>query len=185
MIIFISWYAIFTVVILVFLLLFGVIDGLGPLFEWIDENLIIIQIIVLVLAIIVTIAYTHYRNVGDDEDGYPCERGSAGALGYINRILLVPPVVTVSISWVLSILSDFNGESFLYILFIGTLLFLLSMMIAIIILGFVYFIAVGGSNLIYVFTGKIGLIIYTVVVGAIEFYFLYRWEFLPFAFLYN
>lgn len=170
MIIFISSFGFLLIIFTLVIIGLGIVNGFTSVFEWLSVHETGFMIGVLIVSIIASVIYTRFLNIDDDH------RGSAGIIGYINRILLIPPAIVASVEIMVSILSDFSDWSLLAILFLGTLLVLVTTLISILILGFVYFVVIRGSEMIYLFTGKIGLIIYTVVLAAIEFYFLYRWQ---------
>lgn len=170
MIIFISSFGFLLIIFTLVIIGLGIVNGFTSVFEWLSVHETGFMIGVLIVSIIASVIYTRFLNIDDDQ------RGSAGIIGYINRILLIPPAIVASVEIMVSILSDFSDWSLLAILFLGTLLVLVTTLISILILGFVYFVVIRGSEMIYLLTGKIGLIIYTVVLAAIEFYFLYRWQ---------
>lgn len=176
MIIFISSFG-FTVIFFILILIgLCIVQGFTPALEWFSEHQIGILITVLLVAVIVSIVYTHFDNIESKE------RGSAGALGYINRILLIPPAIVASVEIIVSLLSDFADWSLLAILFLGIFLLCIGALLSSLILIFVYGIVVAGSQIIYEFTGKIGLVIYTILLAALESYFIYSWGLFSFFF---
>lgn len=176
MIIFISSFGLILIIFTLVLIGLGIVNGFSFVFEWLAVHQTGVMITVLLVTIIASIIFTHFFNIEDDK------RGSAGILGYINRILLIPPAIVASVEIIVSLLSDFADWSLLAILFLGTLMLLIGTLISMLILCFVYGIVVSGSKMIYLFTGKIGLAIYTFILAAIEFYFIYRWGIFSFIF---
>lgn len=176
MIIFISSFAIDVLIIFIAILIMGMIKGFNPMFEWFDTNQLTIAIIVLALSVIVSLIYTHFENI------YSKEKGSAGILGYINRMLLVPPLIVVAIDIIIEILSSFADMNIVILLFVGVLMLCLTCLISLAILFFAYFVIIKGSEIVFELTGKIGLVIYTILLAGIEAYCLYKFDFLPFLY---
>lgn len=152
----------------------GIINGFTPLFGWLDAHETGVLIAVVIVSIIASIIYTRFSNF------YDKEKGSAGIWGYLNRVILIPPVMVMSIGTLVSVLSDMSGRNLLTILFMGLLLIILCFGLSLLMLSVGYFLTVKGSELFFALLGKIGLVIYTIIIALIEFFLLCRWEFLPF-----
>lgn len=176
MIIFISSFAADVLIICIAILIMGIIKGFDPMFEWLDTNQLTIAIIVLVLSVIVSLIYTHFENI------YSKEKGSAGILGYINRMLLVPPLIVAAIDIIIEVLSGFADMNIVILLFAGVFMLGITVLISIAILFLAYFVVIKGSEIVFEITGKIGLVLYTILLAGIEVYFLYKFDFLPFLY---